>query len=50
MPQDQASARAAWCEGSGVRNAGITSTAVTHKIALKVNGTVYYLLATTNAT
>ncbi|MFO0476585.1 MAG: hypothetical protein ACK52K_15705 [Alphaproteobacteria bacterium] len=41
---------AIYCEGSGVTNAGITSTAVTHKIALKVNGTVYYLLATTNAT
>lgn len=41
---------AVYCEGSGVTNAGITSTTVTHKIALKVNGTVYYLLATTNAT
>jgi hypothetical protein len=41
---------AIYCEGSGVTNAGITSTTVTHKIALKVNGTVYYLLATTNAT
>jgi hypothetical protein len=41
---------AIYCEGSGVTNAGITSTAVTHKIAIKVNGTVYYLLATTNAT
>lgn len=39
-----------YCEGSGVTNAGITSTAVTHKIAMKVNGTIYYLLATTNAT
>jgi len=41
---------AIYCEGTGVTDAGITSTAVTHKIALKVNGTVYYLLATTNAT
>lgn len=41
---------AIYTEGSGVTNAGITSTTVTHKIALKVNGTVYYLLATTNAT
>lgn len=41
---------AVYCEGSGVTNAGITSTTVTHKIAMKVNGTVYYLLATTNAT
>lgn len=38
------------CEGSGVTNAGITSTAVTNKIAVQVNGTIYYLLATTNAT
>jgi hypothetical protein len=38
------------CEGSGVTNAGITSTTVTHKIAIQVNGTIYYLLATTNAT
>jgi hypothetical protein len=37
-----------FCEGSGVTNAGITSTTVTHKIAFRVNGTVYYLLATTN--
>lgn len=41
---------AIYCEGSGVTNAGITNTTVTNKIALKVNGTVYYLLATTNAT
>jgi len=41
---------AIYCEGSGVTNAGITSTTVTNKIAIKVNGTVYYLLATTNAT
>ena len=41
---------AVYCEGSGVTNAGITSTTVTHKIAMQVNGTVYYLLATTNAT
>jgi hypothetical protein len=38
------------CEGSGVTNAGITNTTVTHKIAMQVNGTIYYLLATTNAT
>ena len=38
------------CEGSGVTGAGITNVTVTHKIALRVNGTVYYLLATTNAT
>jgi hypothetical protein len=37
------------CEGSGVTNAGITSTTVTNKIAIKVNGTIYYLLATTSA-
>jgi hypothetical protein len=41
---------AIYCEGSGVTNAGITSTTVTHKIAMQVNGTIYYLLATTNAT
>jgi hypothetical protein len=38
------------CEGSGVTNAGITNTTVTNKIAISVNGTIYYLLATTNAT
>lgn len=38
------------CEGTGVTDAGITNTAVTNKIAIKVNGTIYYLLATTNAT
>jgi len=38
------------CEGSGVTNAGITSTTVTNKIAVQVNGTIYYLLATTSAT
>lgn len=38
------------CEGTGVTDAGITNTTVTNKIAIKVNGTVYYLLATTNAT
>jgi hypothetical protein len=38
------------CEGSGVTNAGITSTTVTTKIAVQVNGTIYFLLATTNAT
>lgn len=41
---------AIYCEGTGVTSAGITSTTVTTKIAIKVNGTVYYLLATTNAT
>jgi hypothetical protein len=41
---------AIYCEGSGVTNAGITNVTVTHKIAIKVNGTVYYLLATTDAT
>ena len=40
---------AIFCEGSGVTNAGITSTTVTNKIAIKVNGTIYYLLATTSA-
>lgn len=40
---------AIYCEGTGVTDAGITSTTVTHKIAMKVNGTVYYLLATTSA-
>ena len=40
---------AVYCEGTGVTDAGITNTTVTHKIALSVNGTVYYLLATTNA-
>lgn len=39
-----------YCEGTGVTGAGITSTTVTTKIAIKVNGTVYYLLATTNGT
>jgi len=38
------------CEGTGVTDAGITNTTVTNKIAIEVNGTVYYLLATTNAT
>lgn len=37
-------------EGSGVTNAGITNTTVTNKIAMRINGTIYYLLATTNAT
>lgn len=37
-------------EGTGMTGAGITNTAVTHKIAIKVNGTVYYLLATTDGT
>lgn len=39
-----------YCEGSGVTNAGITNTTVTNKIAVNINGTVYFLLATTNAT
>jgi len=37
-------------EGTGMTGAGITNTSVTHKIAIKVNGTVYYLLATTDGT
>ncbi len=37
-------------EGTGITGAGVTSTTVTHKVALKINGTVYYLLATTNGT
>jgi len=41
---------AVYTEGTGVSDAGITNTTVTHKIAIEVNGTVYYLLATTNAT
>ena len=41
---------AIYCEGSGVTNAGITNVTVTNKIAIKINGTVYYLLATTDAT
>lgn len=40
---------AIYCEGSGVTNAAITDVTVTNKIAIKVNGTVYYLLATTSA-
>jgi hypothetical protein len=36
-------------EGSGIVGAGITNTTVTTKIAIKINGTVYYLLATTSA-
>lgn len=39
-----------WTEGTGITGAGITSTTVTTKIAIRVNGTVYYLLATTNGT
>jgi hypothetical protein len=39
-----------YCEGGGVVGAGITSTTVTHKVAMRVNGTVYYILATTNGT
>lgn len=37
-------------EGTGITAAGITNTTVTNKIAVKINGTVYYLLATTNGT
>jgi hypothetical protein len=40
---------AIFTEGSGVTNAAITNVTVTNKIALKVNGTIYYLLATTSA-
>jgi hypothetical protein len=40
---------AIFTEGSGVTNAAITNTTVTNKIAIKVNGTIYYLLATTSA-
>jgi hypothetical protein len=40
---------AIYCEGSGVTNAAITNVTVTNKIAIKVNGTIYYLLATTSA-
>jgi len=39
-----------YCEGSGITNAGIANTTVTNKIAVKINGTIYYLLATTSAT
>lgn len=39
-----------YCEGTGVTTTPITNTTVTNKIAVRVNGTVYYLLATTNAT
>jgi hypothetical protein len=38
-----------YCEGTGVTDAAITNVTVTNKIAIKVNGTVYYLLATTSA-
>jgi hypothetical protein len=37
-----------YCEGAGVTNAAITNVTVTNKIALRVNGTIYYLLATTS--
>lgn len=37
-------------EGTGITTAGISNVAVTNKIAIKVNGTVYYLLATTVGT
>ncbi len=37
------------CEGTGVTDAAITNVTVTNKIAIKVNGTIYYLLATTSA-
>jgi hypothetical protein len=40
---------AIFTEGSGITNAAITNTTVTNKIAIKVNGTIYYLLATTSA-
>lgn len=36
-------------EGTGITGAAITNVTVTHKIALKINGTVYYFLATTSA-
>lgn len=39
-----------YTEGTGVTDAGVTSTTVTTKVAVRVNGTVYYLLATTNGT
>ena len=39
-----------WTEGTGITTAGITNTTVTNKIAIRVNGTVYYLLATTDGT
>lgn len=38
-----------YCEGTGVTDAAITNVTVTNKIAIKVNGTIYYLLATTSA-
>jgi hypothetical protein len=40
---------AIYCEGTGVTDAAITNVTVTNKIAIKVNGTIYYLLATTSA-
>lgn len=40
---------AIYCEGTGVTDAAITNVTVTNKIAMKVNGTIYYLLATTSA-
>jgi hypothetical protein len=36
-------------EGTGITTAAITNVTVTNKIAVKVNGVVYYLLATTSA-
>jgi hypothetical protein len=39
-----------YTEGSGVSGAGTSNVTVTTKIAIRVNGTVYYLLATTNGT
>lgn len=39
-----------WTEGTGITGAGITNVTVTTKVAIRVNGTVYYLLATTNGT
>lgn len=37
-------------EGTGIVGAGISDVTVTTKVAVKVNGTVYYLLATTVGT
>jgi hypothetical protein len=37
-----------YCEGTGVTDAAITNVTVTNKIAVRVNGTIYYLLATTS--
>jgi hypothetical protein len=40
---------AIFTQGTGITDAAITNTTVTNKIAIKVNGTIYYLLATTSA-